>query len=137
MRPVRGAGTRGHRVVFRIGETSMDVTIYHNPKCSTSRKVLDMIRARKIAPKIVLYLDNPPSKTTLKALLKAMGLSPRELLRKRGSPYEELGLDDERLSNDAIIALMSEHPALIERPIVQTPRGTRLCRPPERVLEIL
>jgi arsenate reductase len=108
------------------------VTIWHNPKCSTSRKVLDMIRASGTKPTIVEYVKTPPSKSEIKAALQEMGIKPRELLRRRGTPYDDLGLDDPKL-----IAAMSEHPLLIERPVVRSRKGTRLCRPPERVKDIL
>jgi arsenate reductase len=113
------------------------VTIWHNPKCATSRKVLDMIRAAGISPDIVDYVKTPPSAAAIRGVLKAMGVKPRALLRRKGTPYEELGLDDPKLSDAALIAAMHEHPILIERPVVQTEKGTRLCRPPERVQEIL
>jgi arsenate reductase (glutaredoxin) len=115
----------------------MTVTIWHNPKCATSRKVLEMIRAAGITPDIVDYVKTPPSVATIKAALKAMAMKPRALLRRKGTPYEELGLDDASLSDAALIAAMHAHPILIERPVVQAPKGARLCRPPERVKEIL
>jgi arsenate reductase len=115
----------------------MAVTIWHNPNCSTSRRVLDLIRAEGIEPAIVEYVKTPPSKAEIRAALKEMGLKPRALLRRRGTPYEELGLDDESLSDDALVAAMAEHPILIERPVVRGPKGTRLCRPAERVMDIL
>jgi arsenate reductase len=113
------------------------VTIWHNPKCSTSRKVLEMIRARGTEPTIVEYAKTPPSKTEIRTALKEMGIKPRELLRRRGTPYDELGLDNPKLTDAELIAAMSEHPLLIERPVVRTRKGTRLCRPPERVKDIL
>jgi arsenate reductase (glutaredoxin) len=113
------------------------VTIWHNPKCATSRKVLDMIRAAGLSPDVVDYVKTPPSAAAIRSVLKAMGMKPRALLRRKGTPYEELGLDDSKLSDAALIAAMHEHPILIERPVVQTPKGTRLCRPPERLQEIL
>ena len=115
----------------------MTVTIWHNPKCSTSRKVLGIIRARGIEPKIVDYVNAPPSVAAHKAALKALGMKPRDLLRKRGTPYDELGLDDKTLSDIALIEAMHVHPILIERPVVQSSKGTRLCRPPEMVEELL
>ena len=115
----------------------MAVTIWHNPKCATSRKVLDMIRTVDGDPLVIDYVKKPPSAAQIRAVLKEMGMRPRDLLRRRGTPYEELGLDDERLSDAALIAAMAEHPILIERPVVRGPRGTRLCRPPERVKDIL
>ena len=115
----------------------MTVTIWHNPKCGTSRKVLEMIRAKGIEPAIVDYVKNPPSVAEIKSVLKEMGAKPRDLLRRRGTPYDELGLDDAKLSDADLIAAMQAHPILIERPVVQSRRGTRLCRPPERVHDIL
>jgi arsenate reductase len=115
----------------------MPVTIYHNPACGTSRNTLAMIRDSGEEPEIIEYLKTPPSKTKLKELIKAMGIAPRELLRRKGTPYDELGLDDESLSNEQLIDAMVEHPILINRPIVVTPRGARLCRPSEVVMEIL
>jgi arsenate reductase (glutaredoxin) len=113
------------------------VTIWHNPKCATSRKVLDMIRAMGIEPRVVDYVKTPPSAPEIKTVLKEMRLKPRDLLRRRGTPYEQLGLGDQKLPDTALIAAMAEHPILIERPVVRTRKGTRLCRPPERVKEIL
>jgi arsenate reductase (glutaredoxin) len=115
----------------------MPVTIWHNPKCATSRKVLEMIRAAGITPEVIDYVKAPPSAATLEAALEAMAMKPRALLRRKGTPYEELGLDDPTLSDAALVAAMHAHPILIERPVVQTPKGTRLCRPPERLHEIL
>ena len=113
------------------------VTIWHNPKCGTSRKVLEMIRAKGIKPTIVDYVKSPPSVADIKAALKEMGAKPRDLLRRRGTPYDELGLDDAKLGDAALVAAMHEHPILIERPVVRTAKGTRLCRPPERLEEIV
>jgi arsenate reductase len=115
----------------------MTVTIYHNPKCGTSRKVLAMIRERGVEPEIIEYLQTPPSRKRLGELIKAMGVPVRAVLRRKGTPYDELGLDDPKLSDSRLIDLMLEHPILIERPIVVAPKGVRLCRPPEKVLEIL
>jgi arsenate reductase len=112
------------------------VEIWHNPKCSTSRKVLDMIRARGIEPRVIDYVKTPPSRAEIKTVLAELGMTARELIRRRGTPYDELGLD--RVASDqALIAAMAEHPILIERPVVRTRKGTRLCRPPERLREIL
>jgi arsenate reductase len=115
----------------------MTVTIWHNPKCATSRKVLEMIREKGAEPHIVEYVKTPPSAAEIKAALKEMGLKPRELLRRKGTPYDELGLDDPKLSDTALISAMAEHPILIERPVVMSRKGARLCRPPERLEEIL
>ncbi|TAL77397.1 MAG: arsenate reductase (glutaredoxin) [Beijerinckiaceae bacterium] len=115
----------------------MSVTIFHNPACSTSRKVLELLREAGIEPKIVLYLNDPPSRKELATLLGQMKMTPRELLRKRGTPYEELGLGDMSLSDAALIDAMVTHPILIERPIVISDKGAVLCRPAERVYEVL
>jgi arsenate reductase len=115
----------------------MPVTIYHNPACGTSRNTLAMIRQSGEEPEVIEYLKTPPTKKKLEELIKAMGISPRALLRRKGTPYDALGLDDESLSDDRLIDAMVAHPILINRPIVVTPRGARLCRPSEIVLEIL
>ena len=115
----------------------MKVTIWHNPKCATSRKVLEMIRAKGHDPEIVDYVKTPPSASEIKGVLEEMGMKPRDLLRRRGSPYDELSLDDPKLSDSALVDAMHRHPILIERPVVRTRKGTRLCRPPERADEIL
>lgn len=115
----------------------MTLTIWHNPKCATSRKVLEMIRKAGVEPRVVDYVKTPPTASEIKTALKQMGLSPRALLRRRGTPYDALGLDDPTLTDTALIAAMAKHPILIERPVVRSKKGTRLCRPPERVKEIL
>lgn len=115
----------------------MAITIYHNPACGTSRNTLAMIRQSGEEPRIVEYLKTPPSRETLMRLIAAMGTTPRDLLRRKGTPYDELGLDDPKWTDDELIALMTTEPILIQRPIVETPLGTRLCRPSEQVLEIL
>ena len=115
----------------------MKVTIWHNPKCATSRKVLELIRKKAANPDVIDYVKTPPSAADIKAVLKEAGLRPRELLRRRGMPYDDLCLADESLSDAALVDAMHKHPILIERPVVRTSKGTRLCRPPERVLEIL
>jgi arsenate reductase (glutaredoxin) len=115
----------------------MTVTIWHNPNCATSRKVLGLICVSGVEPKIVDYVKSPPGVAAIKAVLKAMGMQPRDLLRRRGTPYDELGLGDETLSDAALIEAMHANPILIERPVVQSPKGTRLCRPPERVQDLL
>lgn len=115
----------------------MTVSIYHNPNCGTSRKALDLIRERAGEPEIIEYLKSPPSRQRLAELLAAMGMKPRELLRQRGTPYTELGLDDPKWTDEELLDFMAAHPILIERPIVVTAKGTRLCRPAEKVLEIL
>ncbi|HDZ73610.1 MAG TPA: arsenate reductase (glutaredoxin) [Aurantimonas coralicida] len=115
----------------------MTVTIYHNPDCGTSRNTLAMIRQSGEEPRIIEYLKAPPSRETLIALLDRMKMTPRELLREKGAPYAELGLDDPKLPDEEILAAMMAHPILINRPIVVTDKGARLCRPSEAVLEVL
>jgi arsenate reductase len=113
------------------------ITIFHNPACGTSRNTLAMIRNSGEEPRVIEYLKTPPSKETLRELLAAMNMAPRALLRKKGTPYEELGLDDPKWTDEQLIDFMLAHPILINRPIVATPIGTRLCRPSEEVLDIL
>lgn len=115
----------------------MTVTIYHNPQCGTSRNTLAMIRQSGEEPEVIEYLKTPPSRETLIELLDMMGMKPRDLLREKGTPYHELGLDDEMLSDEELLQAMMENPILINRPIVVTDKGVRLCRPSEKVLEIL
>ena len=115
----------------------MAVTIWHNPKCATSRKVLGLIRARGVEPTIVEYLKNPPSAADIRAALKEMGIGPRGLLRRRGTPYDDLGLGKPKWTDSELIAAMVRHPLLIERPVVRTGKGSRLCRPAQRLKEIL
>jgi arsenate reductase len=115
----------------------MSVTIYHNPACGTSRNTLGMIRQSGEQPEVIEYLKNPPDRARLIELIAAMGISVRALLREKGTPYAELGLADPKWSDDELIDFMLEHPILINRPIVVTPKGTRLCRPSEAVLELL
>lgn len=115
----------------------MSVTIYHNPACGTSRNTLAMIRQSGEQPDVIEYLKDPPSRETLVRLIAAMGIAPRQLLREKGTPYAELGLGDPKWSDEALIDFMIAHPILINRPIVATPLGTRLCRPSEVVLDIL
>jgi arsenate reductase len=115
----------------------MTVTIYHNPECGTSRNTLAMIRQSGEEPEVIEYLKTPPSREKLVELIAAMGITPRQLLREKGTPYPELGLGDPKWSDDELIDFMLAHPILINRPIVATPKGTRLCRPSEAVLDIL
>ena len=115
----------------------MSVTIYHNPACGTSRNTLAMIRQSGEDPEVIEYVKNPPSRTRLIELIQAMGISARELLREKGTPYAELGLADPKWSDDELIDFMLAHPILINRPVVVTAKGVRLCRPSERVLELL
>jgi arsenate reductase len=113
------------------------VTIYHNPRCSKSRQTLALLQARGIEPNVVDYLKDPPSAAELKAILKALGMRPRDLMRRGEARYAELGLEDRALSDDDLIALMVTNPILIERPIVVSGRKAAIGRPPEKVLEIL
>ena len=115
----------------------MSVTIYHNPACGTSRNALAMIRQSGETPDIIEYLKNPPDRARLIELTRAMGIPVRALLREKGTPYAELGLGDPKWSDDELIDFMLAHPILINRPIVQTPKGTKLCRPSEAVLDLL
>lgn len=115
----------------------MTITIYHNPACGTSRNTLAIIREHGEEPRVIEYLKTPPTRKELVELIKAMGVTPRDLVRQKGTLYEELGLADLGLDDKAIIDAMMAHPILINRPIVVTPLGTRLCRPSETVLEIL
>jgi arsenate reductase len=119
------------------GVEAMTVMIYHNPSCGTSRNTLAMIRQSGEEPDIIEYLKTPPTRERLIELLRAMNMRPRELLRRKGTPYDELGLDDPKWSDEELIGLMLEHPILINRPIVVTAKGVRLCRPSEVVLDIL
>lgn len=114
-----------------------DIIIYHNPDCGTSRNTLAMIRNAGIEPHVVEYLKTPPARALLVQLLDRAGLSPRALLREKGAPYAELGLGDPGLSDEALVDAMMAHPVLINRPLVVSPLGVRLCRPSEAVLDIL
>jgi arsenate reductase len=113
------------------------VTIYHNPQCGTSRNTLALIRNAGIEPQVIEYLQTPPDRATLVDLISRAGLTVRDAIRQKGTPYLELGLDDASLSDDALIDAMLAHPILINRPFVVTPSGVRLCRPSEEVLDIL
>ena len=115
----------------------MSVTIYHNPSCGTSRNTLAMIRESGEEPEIIEYLKTPLNRARLIELIQAMGISVRALLREKGTPYAELGLADPKWSDDELIDFMLAHPILINRPIVVTPKGTKLCRPSEMVLDLL
>jgi arsenate reductase (glutaredoxin) len=115
----------------------MDVIICHNPECGTSRNTLAMIRNAGIEPHVIEYLKSPPSRAMLEQLIARMEITPRELLREKDTPFVELGLDDPDLTDGAMIDAMMAHPILINRPIVVSPRGVRLCRPSERVLDLL
>ncbi|CAM3981418.1 Arsenate reductase [Bordetella tumbae] len=116
---------------------SCSITIYHNPGCGTSRNVLGLIRNSGEEPHVIEYLKTPPDRETLRALIAAMGTPVRDVLRQKGTPYDALGLSDPKWTDEQLIDFMLEHPILINRPIVVTPMGTRLCRPSEAVLDIL
>lgn len=116
---------------------SVDIIIYHNPECGTSRNALAMIRNSGIEPHIIEYLKTPPSRSLLESLIQRAGFSPRELLREKGTPYAELNLENADLADSELIDAMMEHPILINRPLVVSPLGVRLCRPSEEVLELL
>ncbi|MBB5754269.1 arsenate reductase (glutaredoxin) [Prosthecomicrobium pneumaticum] len=115
----------------------MDIIIYHNPDCGTSRNALAMIRNSGVEPHVIEYLKTPPSRTMLEQLIARMGITPRALLREKGTPYAELGLGDPALTDDELLDAMLAHPILINRPIVVAPAGVRLCRPSEAVLDLL
>jgi arsenate reductase (glutaredoxin) len=114
-----------------------ETIIYHNPNCGTSRKVLGMLRDAGMEPKVIEYLKTPPSRAELLSLLDRMGKTPRQILRRKGTPYDELGLDDASKSDDSLIDAILAHPILMERPVVVTPRGVRLCRPAEEVAALI
>ena len=114
-----------------------EITIFHNPACGTSRNTLALIRNSGAEPEVIEYLKTPPSRETLKSMIQAMGVSTRELLRRKGTPYDDLQLDDPKWSDDELLDAMLAHPILINRPIVVTPLGTKLCRPSEVVLDLL
>jgi arsenate reductase len=116
---------------------TVDIVIYHNPECGTSRNVLGLIRNAGIEPHVVEYLKTPPSRALLVELIDRAAITPRELLREKGTPYADLGLDDTSLSDDALIDAMTAHPLLINRPLVVSPSGVKLCRPSETVLDLL
>ena len=116
---------------------AVDIVIYHNPECGTSRNALAMIRNAGIEPHIVEYLKTPPSRALLVELIDRAGITPRDLLREKGTPYAELGLGDTSLSDDVLVDAMMAHPVLINRPLVVSPVGVKLCRPSEAVLDLL
>ncbi|WP_068089427.1 arsenate reductase (glutaredoxin) [Novosphingobium rosa] len=116
---------------------SVDIVVYHNPVCGTSRNTLGLIRNAGIEPHVVEYLKTPPTRTLLVQLIERAGITPRELLREKGTPYAELGLGDPSLSDEALVDAMMEHPILINRPLVVSPLGVKLCRPSEAVLDLL
>ncbi|MCW1431989.1 arsenate reductase (glutaredoxin) [Novosphingobium sp. JCM 18896] len=114
-----------------------DIIVYHNPECGTSRNVLGLIRNAGVEPHVIEYLKTPPSRTLLVQLIERAGITPRELLREKGTPYAELGLGDPSLSDESLIDAMMAHPILINRPLVVSPLGVKLCRPSEAVLDLL
>jgi arsenate reductase len=116
---------------------AVDIVIYHNPECGTSRNVLGLIRNAGIEPHVVEYLKTPPSRALLVELVARAGMTPRDLLREKGTPFAELGLGDTALSDDALVDAMIAHPILINRPLVVSPLGVKLCRPSEAVLDLL
>ncbi|MEJ8629936.1 arsenate reductase (glutaredoxin) [Sphingomonas sp. I4] len=116
---------------------AVNIVIYHNPECSTSRNALAMIRNAGIKPHVVEYLKTPPARALLVELIDRAGMTPRDLLREKGTPYAELGLGDTSLSDDALVDAMMAHPILINRPLVVSPLGVKLCRPSETVLDLL
>ena len=116
---------------------AVDIVIYHNPECGTSRNALGLIRNAGIEPHVVEYLKTPPARALLVELIDRAGMTPRELLREKGTPYAELGLGDTSLSDDALVDAMMAHPILINRPLVVSPLGVKLCRPSEAVLDLL
>ncbi len=116
---------------------AVDIVIYHNPACGTSRNTLAMIRNAGIEPHVVEYLKTPPSRALLVEMVDRAGITPRDLLREKGTPYAELGLEDPSLTDDALLDAMIAHPVLINRPLVVSPLGVRLCRPSEAVLDLL
>lgn len=115
----------------------IDIIVYHNPECGTSRNVLGLIRNAGIAPHVIEYLKTPPSRALLVQLIERAGMTPRQLLRQKGTPHAEFGLGDESLSDDALLDAMMAHPILINRPLVVSPLGVKLCRPSETVLNLL
>ena len=132
------AASRGVLPVTALQEAQpVDIIIYHNPACGTSRNVLGLIRNTGIEPHVIEYLKTPPSRALLVQLIARADITPRELLREKGTPYRELGLDDPSLTDEQLVDAMMEHPILIQRPLVATDKGVRLCRPQEEVRELL
>jgi len=112
-------------------------TIYHNPNCGTSRKVLGILRESGTEPTVIEYLKTPPSRAEMKKMLAKMGMTPRQILRRRGTPFDELGLDDPAKTDEQLLDALQAHPILMERPVVVTDKGVKVCRPAETVLELL
>jgi arsenate reductase len=131
------SGVEAVRLLLSSKVRAMDAIIYHNPDCGTSRNTLAMIRNAGIEPHVIEYLKTPPTRALLKQLVARMGISVRDLLREKGTPYKELGLGNEALTDDQLLEAMMAHPILINRPIVVTPKGVKLCRPSELVLDLL
>ena len=129
--------TDRERLLRFVGVRAVSVTIYHNPDCGTSRNTLAMIRNAGIEPQVIEYLKTPPTRDTLLQLIEQAGLTPRALVREKGTPFAELGLGDLALTDDQLVDAMMAHPILINRPLVVTPLGVRLCRPSEAVLDLL
>lgn len=121
----------------QVQEINVDVVVYHNPQCGTSRNTLGLIRNTGIEPHIIEYLKTPPTRLLLRQLIARMGVSARDVIRRKGTPFDELGLGDPSLNDDQLLDAMVEHPILIERPIVVTSKGVRLCRPSELVIDLL
>ena len=117
--------------------STAETIIYYNPNCNTSRKVLAMLRDAGLQPRVIEYLKTPPTRAELLSLLDRMGKTPRQIIRRKGTPYAELGLDDASKSDDSLIDAILVHPILLERPVVVTPRGVRLCRPADEVLPLI
>ena len=143
-RPVQSTLARRSCIVVKkarrliiYGNDLMSLTIYHNPNCTTSRNVLRLLRDAGLEPQVVEYLKTPPSRARMQELLAAMGMKPRDILRRSGTPYDELGLDDPALTDDQILDALGAHPILMQRPVVVSDKGVRLCRPLERVHEIV
>lgn len=132
------AGSRGVLPVTALQQAQpVDIVIYHNPECGTSRNVLGLIRNAGIEPHVVEYLKTPPGRALLVQLIERAGLTARELLREKGTPYRELGLDTPNLTNEQLVDAMMDHPILINRPLVVSPLGVKLCRPSEAVLDLI
>jgi len=131
------SGVEAVRLLLSSKVRAMDAIIYHNPDCGTSRNTLAMIRNAGIEPHVIEYLKTPPTRALVKQLVARMGISVRDLLREKGTPYKELGLGNEALTDDQLLEAMMAHPILINRPIVVTPKGVKLCRPSELVLDLL
>ncbi len=120
-----------------VQESDARITIYHNPKCGTSRTVLALIREYGVEPTVIEYLKTPPTREEIVSMIERMGIPVRELLRRKGTPYDELGLDDPKWTEDQLVDFIVQHPILMNRPLVVSPAGVRLCRPAESVADIL